>query len=113
MAVLCCAQTLNKKEYAPLTNIFETTPFCHAYTNYHLSIKDFRTNSIYFKIFIYIHKNLFEPHASDHLEKVAESLLYNFHRKHILLKLKIKSYCKKLVLKTLQLEFNTDICISF
>ena len=47
-------------------------------------------NSIYFKIFIYVHKNLFEPQAPDHLEKVAESLQYNFHREHILLKFKIK-----------------------
>ena len=47
-------------------------------------------NSIYFKIFIYVHKNPFEPQAPDHLEKVAESLLYNFHREHILLKFKIK-----------------------
>ena len=42
-------------------------------------------NSIYFKIFIYVHKNPFEPQAPDHLEKLAESLLYNFHREHILL----------------------------
>ena len=58
------------------------------------------TNSIYFKILNYIHK------TPDHLEKLGESLLYNFHRKHNLLKLKIKSYWEKLVLKTLQLEFN-------
>ena len=47
-------------------------------------------NSIYFKIFIYVLKNLFEPQAPDHLEEVAESLVYNFHREHILLKFKIK-----------------------
>ena len=41
-------------------------------------------NSIYFKIFIYVHKNPFEPQAPDHLEKLAETLLYNFHREHIL-----------------------------
>ena len=38
-------------------------------------------NSIYCKIFIYIHKNLFAPQAQDLLEKLAESLLYNFHAK--------------------------------
>ena len=69
----------------------------------------FRTNSIYFKIFIYIHKKRFEPQASDHLEKLAESLLNNFHREHTLLKLKIKSYCEKLVLKTL----TAGVCLFF
>ena len=34
------------------------------------------TNSIYFEIFIYIHKNLFAQQAPDLLEKLAESLLY-------------------------------------
>ena len=52
-----------------------------------------------------MHKNPFEPQAPDHLEKLAESLLYNFHREHILLKYK-KSYRENLVLKTLQLEFS-------
>ena len=47
-------------------------------------------NSIYFKIFIYIHQDRFEPQAPDHLEKFAESLLYNFQREHILLTLKMK-----------------------
>ena len=51
-------------------------------------------NSIYFKIFIYVHKNTFEPKAPDHLEKLAESLLYNLHREHILLKFKIKVIAK-------------------
>ena len=54
-----------------------------------------RTNSVYCKIFIYIHKNLFVPQAQDHLEKLAEILLYNFHREHILLKLKIKKLLRK------------------
>ena len=40
------------------------------------------------------------PRAWDLLEKLALSLLYNFYREHILLKLKIKSYCEKIVLKT-------------
>ena len=52
-----------------------------------------------------MHKNPFEPQAPDHLEKVAESLIYNFHREHILLKFKIKNHSKNLVLKTLQPEF--------
>ena len=38
--------------------------------------------------------------------EVGGILLYNFHCEHILLKLKTKSYCEKLSLKTLQLEFS-------
>ena len=86
MAVLCYAQPSKNGIF------FETTPFCHAYTNYtcHLKTYKFRTNSICCEIFIYIHKKLFVPQAQDLLEKLAESLLYNFHREHILLKMKIK-----------------------
>ena len=40
---------------------------------------------------VYIHKNLFEPKAPDHLEKLAESLLNNFHREHILQKVSSKN----------------------
>ena len=54
------------------------------------------TNSIYCKIFNYIHKNLFAPQAHDLLEKLAESLLYNFHREHVLLKLKIKKLLREI-----------------
>ena len=53
------------------------------------------TNSIYCKFFIYVHKNLFVPQAQDLLEKSAEILLYNFHREHILLKLKTKKLLRK------------------
>ena len=49
-----------------------------------------------FKIFIYIHKNIFEPQLPDYLEKLVESLLYNFHREHLLLKLKIKKLLRKI-----------------
>ena len=58
-------------------------------------------NSIYCKIFIYIHKNLFAPQAQDRLEKLAEILLYNFHGEHILLKLKIKKLLRKIKSKNL------------
>ena len=58
-------------------------------------------NSVYCEIFIYIHKNLFAPQAPDLLEKLAENLLYNFHREHILLKLKIKKLLQKLSSKNL------------
>ena len=44
--------------------------------------------------FIYT-KKLFAPQAPDLLEKLAESLLYNIHREHILLKLKIKKVIVK------------------
>ena len=47
------------------------------------------------------HKNLFAPQAQDLLEKLAESLLYNFHREHILLKLKIKKLLRKIRSKKL------------
>ena len=40
-------------------------------------------------------KKPFEQQAPDHLEKLAESLLYNFHRKHILLNFKIKKLQRK------------------
>ena len=58
-------------------------------------------SSIYCKIFIYIHKNLVAPQAQDLLEKLAEILLYNFHREHILLKLKIKKLMRKIKSKNL------------
>ena len=61
----------------------------------------FRTKSIYCKIFIYMHKNLFAPQAQDLLEKLAEILLYNFHREHILLKLKTKKLLRKIKSKNL------------
>ena len=61
----------------------------------------FRTNSIYCKIFIYIHTNLFAPQVQDLLEKLAEILLYNFHREHILLKLKTKKLLRKIKSKNL------------
>ena len=44
---------------------------------------------------IYVHKNLFAPHATDLLQKMAESLLSNFPRKRILLKLKTKKIIMK------------------
>ena len=45
--------------------------------------------------------NLFAPQATDLLEKLAEFLLYNFRREHILLRFKIKKILRKLVLKNL------------
>ena len=49
----------------------------------------------------------------DLLEKLAEILLYNFHREHILLKIEDKkSYCKKLGLKTYQLDFR-PLCMKW
>ena len=53
------------------------------------------------KIFIYVHKNLFTPQAPDISEKLAECLLYNFHRDLILLKLKIKKLLEKISSKNL------------
>ena len=81
-ALLCYAQPLKNGVCTDSEYFFETTPFCHAYTNYtcHLKTWKFRTNSIYCKIFIYIHTNLFAPKVQDLLEKLAEILLYNFHQ---------------------------------
>ena len=41
------------------------------------------------------------PQAQDLLEKLAEILLYNFHRERILLKLKIKKLLRKIRSKNL------------
>ena len=92
-----------EREYAPLPNIFRNYPFLSRLFELYLSLKDLeiRTNSIHCKIFIYIHKNLFAPQAQDLLEKLAEILLYNFHREHILLKLKIKKLLRKIKSKNL------------
>ena len=105
-AILYHAQPLKNGICTASEYFFETTPFCHAYTNYTCHLKtEFWTNSIYCKIFIYIHKNLFVPQAQDLLEKLAEILLYNFHRKHILLKLKTKKLLRKIKSKNLTAEF--------
>ena len=56
---------------------------------------------MFLDIFIYITKNLFAPQAQDLLEKLAEILLYNFHREHILLKLKIKKLLRKIKSKNI------------
>ena len=48
-----------------------------------------------------MHKNLFAPQAQDLLEKLAEILRYNFHREHILLKLKTKKLLRKIKSKNL------------
>ena len=53
------------------------------------------------KIFIYIHKIMFAPQSIDLFEKLAESLLSNFHRENILLKLKIKKLLRKISSKNL------------
>ena len=60
-----------------------------------------------------MHLSKEEPAASRMLEpfgEVGEMFLNTFHRDHILLKLKIKSYREKLGLKTYQLEFR-NFCI--
>ena len=89
---LMLCTVLEERDLHRFRIFFETIPFCHAFTNYtcHLKTEKYRTNSIYCKIFIYIHKNLFAPQAQDLLEKLAEILLCNFWLKHILLKLKTK-----------------------
>ena len=48
-----------------------------------------------------MHKNLFALQAQDRFEMLAEILLYNFHREHILLKLKTKKLLRKIKSKNL------------
>ena len=48
---------------------------------------------------------MFAPQAQELLEKLAEILLYNFHREHILLKLKIKKLLRKIKSKNLTAGF--------
>ena len=68
---------------SPLTDIhclqilFENTPFCQRLYEFYLSIKDFEILDKF---------NLLVNHYLC-TQKSAESLLYNFHHEHILLKL--------------------------
>ena len=48
-----------------------------------------------------LYTNLLAPQVQDLLEKFAESLLYNFHREHKLLKLKLKKLLRKIRSKNL------------
>ena len=117
-AVFCYVQPLKNWICTASEYVFETTPFCHAYMNYtcHLKTLKFRMNSIFCKIFIYIHKNLFAPQAQDLLEKLAEILLYNFHCKRILLKLKTKKLLLKIsskVVLLLWIFYGFFFCIVF
>ena len=81
---------------------FWNYPFLPRLYELSLSVKDLEIKDEFkLLIFIYIHKNLFAPQAQDLLEKLAEILLYNFHREHILLKLKTKKLFRKLKSKNL------------
>ena len=101
-AVLCYAQPL-KNGICTASEYFLILPLSVTPIRIIPVIKrqKFRTNSIYCKIFNYIHKNLFAPQAQDLLENLAEILLYNFHREHILLKLKTKKLLRKIKSKNL------------
>ena len=76
--VLRCAQPLNKRDMHRLQIFLRGSlhllPRLCEFLPVNKKIK-FRMNSIYFKIFIYVHKNPFAPQAPDHMEKLAESLL--------------------------------------
>ena len=55
-----------------------------------------------YDIFLFLKRNLNSTlKAQDLLEKLAEILLYNFQREHILLKLKIKKLLRKISSKNL------------
>ena len=58
-------------------------------------------------------KNLFAPQAQDLLEKLAEILLYNFHREHILQKLKIKKLWRIIKAKNLTAGVFLVFCNTF
>ena len=66
----------------------------------YLSIKDLNVlmNSIYCKIFIYMHNNLFAPLAPDRFGEVGGQSPLQLSSLTLLLKLKLKCYCEKLVL---------------
>ena len=49
-AVLRCAQPLNKQDMHSLQIFFDTTPLCHAYKNFYLSIKDLEIMSPPFRV---------------------------------------------------------------
>ena len=80
---------------APLTNILRLPLFCHAYTNYICQQNEF---NLLQNIHLYtnVHKNLFAQQAPDLLEKMVDSLLYNFHREQILLELKKTKLLRKI-----------------
>ena len=92
-------RAFEKRDMHRFRIFFWNYPFLSRLYKFYLSIN--RTNSIYCKIFIYIHKNLFATQAQDLLEKLAEILLYNIYREHILLKLKIKKLLRKIKSKNL------------
>ena len=90
-----------EREYAPLPNIFLKLPFSVTPIRIIPVIKRLRnlgriqfiakSSSIYTKICL----------RHTHKAKLAEILLYNFHREHILLKLKIKMLLRKIKSKNL------------
>ena len=105
---ICYKQPLNNLIYTPCDYFFERNPFLSSrlYEIY-LSIKDLKIwlSSIYCKIFINVHKNLFVPQTSDLFEKLALIFLHNFHRKRSLLKLLIKKLSPKIIVKNIKIEF--------
>ena len=82
---------------------FLNYPFLSRLYELYLSLKDLEIKDE-FKLLQNLHlytQNLFGPQAQDLLEKLAEILLYNFHREHILLKLKTKKLLRKIKSKNL------------
>ena len=76
-AKLLYTQPLNNCIYTPCEYSFERNPFCLRNLPFNK-----RLNSIYCKIFIYVHKNLSVPPTSDLLEILALTFLYNSHHEH-------------------------------
>ena len=101
MAVLRCAQLLNKPDMYRLQIFLWDYPFLSRL--YKLLPVNKRLRNLGWIQFISksspMYTSPFEPQAPDHLEKLAEILLFNFHREHILLKFKIKKLWRKFISK--------------
>ena len=99
-AVLRCVP-LNKTGYASLRNIFETVPFCHPYTNYHLEKDEL---NLFQNLHLYTQKSVLATRTRQNWRSWRKVSSTTFIE-HNMLKLKIKKLLQKIVLKTLQLEF--------
>ena len=100
-AFLCYAQSLNNRictAYEYLRQPFSVTHIRILPVN--KIIKDLRQNQ-FIANFIYIHKKVFCATSTRPFGEVGGCLLYNFHCKHILLKLKIKKLLRKISSKKL------------
>ena len=89
-AVLCYTQPLNNGIFTAYEYFFfEFTPFCHAYSNFYLSLKDLEIlDEFNFNLLpnLQVHKNLFVQKDPDFLKKMVESYRHNCLSERIFLK---------------------------